>query len=300
MPPLSELDPRLGLRRRSPAPPSGPAPQVTRPPDRAATPSSAGPISAPRRRSRSPARTSSPARRMLSPSAEASTHTRPLAPCSPRAPPRVPRGGTRGMAAPVEMRTAVPGPTFRAVGQPARDSPITSSSAGGPARTAPVHGRARNGGTSVGLVTSLPARGPERRPAARPRLRVAARLPAPSVGPRRLRDSSATRDERRLLDQAVADPDGHRLRGVTRSSLARMRLVWVRTVSVERPSCCRRRRSACRRPASEGFALAGAECSVAVLRARSSRTNPGRRRTRPSGRPRRTDQVLRGRVLLRT
>ncbi len=86
--------------------------QASRPrPTDAATPSSAGPSTVPRRRTTSPARTSSPARRTLSPSSDASTRT--------RSPARSVRStGTTavapsGTAAPVEMRIAVPGPAGR-------------------------------------------------------------------------------------------------------------------------------------------------------------------------------------------
>ena len=60
-----------------------------------------------------------------------------------------------GTAAPVEIRTAVPGRTGCSAGCPARDSPISSSAAAGPAtRAKPSMAEESKGGTSIALVTS--------------------------------------------------------------------------------------------------------------------------------------------------
>ena len=210
--------------------------RTSRPID-AATPSSAGPTIAPRRRTTSPARTSSPARRMLSPSAVASTRTRPLEPST--APARsigttavAPLGST----APVEMRIAAPAATSPGDGRPARASSITRSSAGGPARTAkPSMAELSNGGTLVALSTS----------------RASTRSSAWASGTSSAssgRTASSTRRRASSIEMSSATA-GYSIKPwripmatacvrVDASSLARMRLVWVRTVSVESPSSC--------------------------------------------------------------
>ncbi len=180
-----------GARRRWSAPSTRgrTAQSTSERPTEASTPTSAGPSSAPARRTVDPASMSSPARRMSLPAstcAPTSTSSAPPSVSSTRTTASAPSG----TIAPVEIAIASPAARARVAGCPARDSSTTSRRAGrspapavSAARTAyPSIAELSNPGTESALVTSSARTRPS-----------AARTPTLSVPSARARSSTSRR-----------------------------------------------------------------------------------------------------------